>query len=81
MATYELRLTVGGVQAPVRVPIEPLVGPLRDPRVCTNYGQFLLSRHYIVSSDWAAHNVGPQVCAFSLGLDLHYCARQLLGVE
>ncbi len=52
------------LQAPTRVPIEPLAGPLRDPRVCTvEYQAYLLSREYLVASDWAARNVGPPVSA------------------
>lgn len=55
----EAARSLGGFKAPVRVPIEPLVGPLRDPRVCTVDKQtYLVSREYLVTSDWAAQNVG-----------------------
>ncbi len=41
--------------ASVRVPIEPLAGPLRDPRLCKgkSIGQYLLSREYLSFDRWA----------------------------
>jgi hypothetical protein len=34
------------------------VGPLRDPRTCYSF-KYVMSRDYLLSSDWAARNVGP----------------------
>ena len=42
----------------VSVPVEPLVGPLRDPRSCFS-ARYAVSRDYLISSDWAAYNVDP----------------------
>jgi hypothetical protein len=50
----------------VRIPIEPLAGPLRDPRCCTlDFRAYFLSRQYLVVNDWAVRNVGDvaMVCA------------------
>jgi hypothetical protein len=47
------------VGAVVHVPIEPLAGPLRDPRVCSvDKTAYLLNRDYLMFDGWAASQSG-----------------------
>ena len=42
---------------PVHIPIDPLAGPMRDPRICKNHGFYEPSKEYFVVDPWHLHNV------------------------
>ena len=63
---------VSGAAVPnVHVPIDPLAGPLRDPRICKDHGLYEPSKEYLLVDPWYVHNVGP---AFSVKAGDHSLA-------
>ena len=42
------------------VPIDPLAGPLRDYRICTEHGKYEPSKDYLLVDPWQLHNVGRE---------------------